>query len=127
MNDYQDIINYKYEGPKNHPRMSRENRAAQFASFKALNGYEDELKETRRIVSSKIIISNDKKEEINRKLKNIIDKEVIIVYFIKDLKKDGGYYKKRKCIIKKIDLYKKEIVLDTKERININNIFDIIL
>ena len=128
MNDYSDIININYEGPKNHIRMSKENRAAQFTSFKALSGYEDELMETRRIVSQKIILSSDYKELLDQKLKSI-DKntKVTITYFIKDLKKEGGYYRKINTYIKKIDLYNKVLILENKEKIKIDNILDIIL
>jgi len=130
MNDYRDYIDYNYRGPKNHHRMPRENRAAQFASFKALSGYEDELRETRRVVDEKISLSDDKKELINNKLQeiegNIKNKpEVKITYFVKDLKKDGGFYKTKKSNILKINIINKEIILTTKEKILIDNIIDI--
>ena len=128
MNDYSDIININYDGPKNHIRMSKENRAAQFASFKALSGYEDELMETRRIVSQKVILSSDYKELLDQKLKSIDENtKVTITYFIKDLKKEGGYYRKINTYIKKIDLYNKVLILDNNEKIKIDNILDIIL
>ena len=44
--DYDDIINLPHYEPKHHPRMSMWNRAAQFAPFAALTGYEDAIKET---------------------------------------------------------------------------------
>jgi hypothetical protein len=39
-NDYDDIINLPHYEPKHHPRMSMWNRAAQFAPFAALTGYD---------------------------------------------------------------------------------------
>jgi len=45
-NDYDDIINLPHYEPKHHPRMSMWNRAAQFAPFAALTGYEDSIKDT---------------------------------------------------------------------------------
>jgi len=45
-NDYDDIINLPHYEPKHHPRMSMWNRAAQFAPFAALTGYEDAIRET---------------------------------------------------------------------------------
>jgi len=125
MNKYDDIINIDYQGPKNHQRMSRIDRAAQFGAFRALTGYEDELKETRRIVGKKIILSEDKKEELDLKIRNIKDNKIRITYFIKDLKKEGGYYKNIIGYMEKIDYLKKEIILDNKERILIDNILDI--
>ena len=45
-NDYDDIINLPHHVSKRHPQMSMWNRAAQFAPFAALTGYEDAIKET---------------------------------------------------------------------------------
>ena len=44
--DYDDIINQPHYEPKHHPRMSMWNRAAQFAPFAALTGYEDAIKQS---------------------------------------------------------------------------------
>ena len=45
-NNYDDIINLPHYEPKHHPRMSMWNRAAQFAPFAALTGFDDAIKET---------------------------------------------------------------------------------
>ena len=42
---YGDIIRMEHPEPKNHPRMSREARAAQFAPFAALTGYDDVIED----------------------------------------------------------------------------------
>ncbi len=42
--DYDDIINLPHYEPKHHPRMSMWNRAAQFAPFAALTGYDDAIR-----------------------------------------------------------------------------------
>ena len=44
--DYDDIINLPHYEPKHHPRMSMWNRAAQFAPFAALVGYDAAIKDT---------------------------------------------------------------------------------
>ena len=44
--DYDDIINLPHYEPKHHPRMSMWNRAAQFAPFAALTGYDDAIRDT---------------------------------------------------------------------------------
>ena len=43
---YKYIINLPHYEPKNHKRMSREARAAQFAPFAALTGFDDIIDET---------------------------------------------------------------------------------
>jgi len=42
---YEDIINLPHHVSKHHPRMSMHNRAAQFAPFAALSGYNDAIHE----------------------------------------------------------------------------------
>ncbi len=48
MENYDDIINLPHHVSKTHPRMSLYQRAAQFAPFAALTGYEDAIRETQR-------------------------------------------------------------------------------
>lgn len=45
---YDDIIHMEHPISKNHPQMPMINRAAQFAPFAALTGYEEALAETRK-------------------------------------------------------------------------------
>lgn len=49
MNNYDDIIDIKYEGVTSRQRMSLANRAAQFAPFSALNGHNEAISETARL------------------------------------------------------------------------------
>ena len=46
MNKYDEIINHPHYEPKNHPRMSKEMRAAQFAPYAALHGYDAAVRRT---------------------------------------------------------------------------------
>ena len=52
-NNYDDIINLPHHVSKNHSQMSLEARAAQFAAFAALTGYDDKIKETEKIANEK--------------------------------------------------------------------------
>ena len=45
MEDYSDIINMPHHISKTHPQMSMMQRAAQFAPFAALTGYDAAIKE----------------------------------------------------------------------------------
>ncbi len=44
---YDDIIHLEHPTSSRHPRMTRLERAAQFAPFAALKGYEDVIEENR--------------------------------------------------------------------------------
>ena len=56
-NDYSDIINLPVHepDPEKHPRMSREARAAQFAPFAALTGFEQVVDDAAEDVMNKVI------------------------------------------------------------------------
>ena len=131
-NEYEDIINCARPISQNHPQMSRMNRAAQFAPFAALVGYEDSIDEAKRIVDKKILLTNEEKENINKILNYLKDHlkeniEITIVYFIKDNIKNGGIYNTKISVIKKIDEYKKEIHLIDKTIIKFVDIKEIII
>jgi hypothetical protein len=49
MDNYDDIINLPHHEPRHHPRMSMWNRAAQFAPFAALTGFDAAIQETDRL------------------------------------------------------------------------------
>lgn len=48
-NSYDDIINLPHHVSKIHPRMSMSARAAQFSSFAALSGYEEQIEEATQL------------------------------------------------------------------------------
>ena len=125
---YDDIINLEHHVSSIHRPMSIMNRAAQFAPFAALTGYGDEIKEASRIVDNKIDISDDLKDKINNKLliiERMIRPYIMVTYFVKDKKKDGGEYITISNIVKRIDLYNGEMVFTDKTKILINDIVDI--
>ena len=53
MKKYEEIINHPHYEPKNHPRMSKEMRAAQFAPYAALVGYSGAVRKTAKIAELK--------------------------------------------------------------------------
>ena len=52
MGNYDDIINLSRPN-SNHPKMSLYQRSAQFASFAALTGYNEQVKENARLADEK--------------------------------------------------------------------------
>ena len=128
-NRYDDIINLPHHESTIYKRMPTINRAAQFAPFAALTGYEDAIEETGRITTDRKEIDEYLKDEINNKLNflaNTLDTipKVSITYFVADPRKEGGKYVDKIGTITKIDTNKKVIVLDSEE-INIEDISDI--
>ncbi len=133
INKYDDIINLPRHISKKHPQMSVEERAAQFAPFAALVGYEDEVEETARITEKRIELNEEEKKILDMKLQMLNEQikvqiypNITIMYFIPDLKKDGGKYIKVSGVIKKVDEFKQLIILDDKTEIPIKDIIKIL-
>ena len=126
---YDDIINLPHHVSKTHPRMKPEARAAQFAPFAALTGYEEAIDETVRITDKKIELNEEQKDNLNVKLQNIkrlSEKPILsITYFVPDLKKEGGKYITRTEKLKKLNEYKQIIVLEDNVEIPICDIIEI--
>ena len=127
MGKYDDIINLPHHVSKNYPQMSMYSRAAQFAPFAALTGYEGQIKETARLTNERIDLDEELKSILDSKLQDKLNTKqtVEFTYFVPDLKKDGGKYVTVSGIIKKIDEYKQVIVLENKQEIPIKEIIDI--
>lgn len=69
----------------NRTKMSQADRAKQFMPFAALKGFEEALREKEKIVVEKISLSEESKEELDRKLHEIHRNDIItVVYFLKD-------------------------------------------
>lgn len=129
MGKYDDIINLTRPISKNHTPMPLENRAAQFMPFAALTGYDDEVSEAGRFVVEKAELTEEKKEEINKKLLEIMDSlnndaevRTILTYFVPDLLKTGGEYVTRSVLITKIDTDRRCLILNDKSIIHIDDI-----
>jgi len=62
-----------------------DNRAKQFVPFAAVKGFEEALRAKERIVVEKIELSEERKAELDFKLRQIKKRDVItVVYFDKD-------------------------------------------
>ena len=132
MNKYDNIINLPHHVSKTRKPMSLYNRAAQFAPFAALTGYDDAIKETARLTEQKIELSDELKNMLNQKIKMIIENiklqpEVVITYFVHDNKKSGGVYKTISGNVKRIDEVEKCIIFTNKLKIKVSDLLNIVL
>ena len=129
-NKYDDIINLSQHVSNKHPQMTLEARAAQFAPFAALTGYEDAIYETARLTNERIELDEESKSILDNKIQIIKEQistrpTISFTYFIPDLKKDGGKYVTVTGIVRKIDEYRQIIILEDKTEIPINEIISI--
>ena len=128
--DYSDIINLQHHVSQNHPQMPMEARAAQFAPFAALTGYDAVIHETARLTDRQVELEEYDNERLNRKfaeLMTILDDrpEITVSYFLPDERKAGGSYTTTSGTIQKIDTYEHLLWMDDGTEIPIVDIIDI--
>ena len=126
MNKYSDIINLPHHQSKTHPHMSNYDRAAQFAPFAALTGYEEAIIEAAKISDEKKLLSTDEVDQIRGKLL-VIESQlsfsplVKVTYFDNTQKKYLTY----EGNVKKIDKENNKIVFTSKKSIAFKVIYKI--
>jgi len=129
IHDYSDIIDTPYKKSDRHTQMALIDRAAQFAPFAALTGYETQIKEASRSTMSRIELSEDEKIIINDKLNYLnIHKEIEaeFLYYEPDNKKEGGSYHNIKGSIHSIDIVNNILILNDKTKIMLTRLVDVI-
>ncbi len=130
MHKYDDMLDMPHHSSETHPRMPVRNRAAQFAPFAALSGYDSAISETARLTEEKRELDEDEKEKLDDKLRYLLQQEILplqiaITYFKQDMHKKGGAYVTESCSVKKLDLYMHELILSDETRIPLENISDL--
>ena len=113
---YDDIIDLPHHVSKRHPQMPADERAAQFSPFAALTGYGAVIRETARLTDRKMELSENMKEELERKLKELCARncEGEITFFVTA---EGR--------VKKTDDAERAVVLEDGTRIPVEDIVDI--
>lgn len=126
-NPYEDMLELPHPVSKMHPQMPRRDRAAQFAPFAALTGYEEAVREAARITEEKMILDEDSKVQLDWKLRCLQEKVkeqpiITVTYFMKDEREKGGKYVTVTGVLKKIDSYTHQFVLENGEEIPVEDV-----
>ncbi len=118
---YADIFDLPHHQSDVHPHMSLYDRAAQFAPFAALSGYEDMVDEEARLVDNRIepgpedlALLNRALAEIREQISRGVRPAAAITYFIPDPLKPGGRYETITETVKKVDPVAQSVVLEKK-------------
>ena len=124
---YDKIINLPHYRSKTRKHMSVIDRAAQFAPFSALTGYDSAVKETARLTEERIEPDEYSKLILNGKLQCIqeyIDDgfSVSFTYFKPDEKKIGGMYVTVCGVVKEIKEFEQLVVLEDDTQIPMTEI-----
>ncbi len=131
MDDYRDILTSPRPISTKHRPMSREARAAQFAPFAALTGYDAAVEEEARLTDSRLERSDEQNDALNRTLAELNDilhdePAVAVTYFIPDEKKNGGAYTTIHGNLRRIDTLSARLIFTDKRAVPLADILEIV-
>ncbi len=116
--EYADIIDLPYRKSEKRRHMSLYNRAAQFAPFAALTGYDEMVREQARLTDSEHELSEYELELLDRTAAHIIERaeqgeapEITVTYFCPDKLKSGGSYKTVSGRVRAVDRSLRKLML----------------
>ena len=130
MGKYDDIINLPHPTSRKRPRMSVQDRAAQFSPFAALTGYDAAIRETARLTEERIELNEYEQAVLDQRITLLQEHlkdlpEVTITYFQPDERKEGGKYRSLTGVVKKINPYERQLVLADKSKIPTESILNL--
>ncbi len=116
--EYADIIDLPYRKSEKRRHMSLYNRAAQFAPFAALTGYDEMVREQARLTDSEHELSEYELELLDRTTAEICERlrqgevpEIEVTYFCPDKLKAGGSYQTITGKVKAVDRSLRKLIL----------------
>ena len=133
MSPYDDIIDLPHPTSDKHPRMPMKNRAAQFAPFAALTGYDALIRETARLTGRRTELDEQQLEELDRQLTVLAARvqteqeppEIQLTYFQPDRLKVGGEYVTETVRIRRVDPVFRLLELSDRRLIELGDILRI--
>ena len=111
-NPYEDMLYLSPPVSEKHPKMSMQQRAAQFSPFAALTGYDAVISETGRLTEPFRELDDSRKEVLDgclQRLQHNIEQHpwVSVIYFLPDDKKAGGRYVTAEGRVQKVDSHRR--------------------
>lgn len=122
---YADIIDLPHHQSSTRQHMSLYDRAAQFAPFAALTGYDDMIVEEGRLTDQQLALPEHEIDALNQKIQMLEEQlsighhpQITVTYFVPDELKAGGRYDTISAYLKKIDPVDKKIILYGSDNID---------
>lgn len=128
---YDDMLELPHHTSPRHPRMSAWDRAAQFAPFSALTGYDDVIDETARLTDGRIELSEDARAVLDVRMKALLGRidgkpEITVMHFVADKRKSGGAYRSFTGYLARMDEVERELIFADGTRIKSADVIEII-
>ena len=127
---YDEIMGLPHHVSKTRPQMPMSDRAAQFAPFAALPGYDSAIKETGRLPDERIELDEEALTALDMRYQLLMDAfddapEVTITYFQADERKAGGKYITATGAVKKVDDFERRITMQDGSKIPMDEVLSI--
>ena len=127
---YDKIMGLPHHVSKTRPRMPMSDRAAQFAPFAALTGYDSAIKETGRLTDERIELDEESLTALDMKYQLLMDAlneapKVTITFFQPDERKAGGKYLTATGAVKKVDDFERRITMQDGTKIPMDDVLSI--
>lgn len=127
---YEDLLYLPHPVSKKHPAIPVLTRAAQFAAFKALTGYEEEIAEEGRYTEQAMELDESRKEILDRRIRLLWEHRADqpmaeFICFEPDERKAGGRYRCIRGVIQKLDPLGKTLILHSGESIPVDALCDL--
>lgn len=127
---YEDIMHLPHHVSPTRPQMPMRERAAQFAPFAALTGYDDAILEAGRLTDAKMELDDEALNTLNAKLLILSGKQnerpaVTITYFKPDDRKAGGAHIELTGFVKRIDVFEQAVIMQDGAKIPMEDILSI--
>lgn len=123
---YQDILHLPHPQSKNRKHMPLAERAAQFAPFAALSGFDALIEEQARYTDRRPPVSREEALAINNALERLLQARkptaVQVRYFIPDPLKSGGVTGEKQGEARRVDLSARTVIFTDKTAIPIDDI-----
>lgn len=126
---YERIIGLPHHQSAVRPHMPRTDRAAQFAPFAALTGYDEAVREAARLTENRIELAEDEIILLDERLRMAFQDKlpVSMTCFQPDRKKNGGAYTEVKGQIVSVDSIRRVIVMADLTVVHISEIVAIVI
>lgn len=127
---YEDIVNMPHHVSKKYPQPTMADRAARFAPFAAITGYEEMVLEEARVTDDRIEMDESSKAALNEKLNMILE-------FIDEQRRlrspTSSRTRKKPEVpmvtvtgtVKRIDEYEHLVIMTDGKKINIDDIYNL--
>ena len=128
--NYEDIMYLPHYRSKIRQAMPLRDRAAQFAPFAALTGYDAASSETARLTDRRIEPDDETVRILNERVRQLRERisekpEATVTFFVPDLRKAGGKYVTVHGRVRRVDEFEGTLVLTDGRKLPLADVIEI--